>query len=39
MMAEDQLTHIDTMTNVELRAELKRRGCSTSGNKKDLITK
>ncbi|CAF3367632.1 unnamed protein product [Rotaria sp. Silwood1] len=38
-MAEDRLTHIDSMTNVELRAELKRRGCSTSGNKKNLIAK
>ncbi|CAF2635760.1 unnamed protein product [Rotaria sp. Silwood2] len=38
-MVEDQLTHIDSMTNIELRAELKRRGCSTSGNKKDLIAK
>ncbi|CAF3124497.1 unnamed protein product [Rotaria socialis] len=38
-MAEDQLAYIDKMTNVELRAELKRRGCSTSGIKKDLIAK
>lgn len=42
-MAEAQLTNqlsrIDTMTNVELRAELKRRGCPTSGNKKDLLAK
>ena len=42
-MAEAQLTNnlsrIDSMTNVELRAELKRRGCPTSGNKKDLIAK
>jgi hypothetical protein len=42
-MAEAQLTnqlaHIETMTNVELRAELKQRGCSTSGNKKDLLAK
>jgi hypothetical protein len=35
----NQLTRIDTMTNVELRAELKRRGCPTSGNKKDLLAK
>lgn len=38
-MAEGELTHIDKMTNVELRAELKRRGCPTSGNKKDLIAR
>lgn len=42
-MAEAQLTNqlsrIDSMTNVELRAELKRRGCPTSGNKKDLLAK
>lgn len=42
-MAEAQLTNqftrIDTMTNAELKAELKKRGCSTSGNKKDLIAK
>lgn len=42
-MAEAQLTNqlsrIDTMTNVELRAELKRRGCPISGNKKDLLAK
>ncbi|CAM4797453.1 unnamed protein product [Rotaria magnacalcarata] len=35
----NQLTRIDSMTNVELRAELKRRGCPTSGNKKDLVAK
>ncbi|CAF4961813.1 unnamed protein product, partial [Rotaria sp. Silwood1] len=35
----NQLTRIDSMTNVELRAELKRRGCPTSGNKKDLLAK
>jgi hypothetical protein len=35
----DQLSRFDTMTNVELRAELKRRGCPTSGNKKDLLAK
>ncbi|CAF1262856.1 unnamed protein product [Rotaria magnacalcarata] len=38
-MAEDQLAYIDKMTNVELRAELKQRGCSTSGIKKDLVAK
>lgn len=38
-MAEDQLKQIDSMTNVELRAELKRRGCSTTGIKKDLLAK
>ena len=38
-MAENQLTHIESMTNVQLRAELKQRGCPTSGNKKDLIAK
>jgi hypothetical protein len=27
------------MTNVELRAELKRRGSATSGNKKDLLAR
>jgi hypothetical protein len=35
----NQLSRIDSMTNVELRAELKRRGCPTSGNKKDLLAK
>lgn len=35
----NQLTRIDSMTNVELRAELKRRGRPTSGNKKDLLAK
>ncbi|UJR16320.1 hypothetical protein I4U23_003226 [Adineta vaga] len=34
-----QLTRIESMTNVELRAELKQRGCSTSGIKKDLLAK
>lgn len=42
-MAEAQLTNqlarIDSMTNNDLRAELKRRGCPTSGNKKDLLAK
>lgn len=41
--AEDQFTEhrarIESMTNVELRAELKRLGCSTTGNKKDLLAK
>ena len=35
----DQLTLIETMTNVELRAELKRHGRPISGNKKDLLAK
>jgi len=35
----NQLTRIESMTNVELRAELKQRGCPTSGNKKDLLIK
>ena len=39
MSTEDQLTRIESMTNVELRAELKRHGCSTSGVKKDLLAK
>ena len=34
-----QLNRIESMTNVELRAELKQRGCSTSGVKKDLLAK
>lgn len=42
-MAESQLAQdlarIESMTNVELRAELKQRGCPTSGNKKDLLAK
>jgi hypothetical protein len=38
-MADAQLTRFESMTNVELRAELKRRGCPTSGNKKDLLAK
>ncbi|CAF1347477.1 unnamed protein product, partial [Didymodactylos carnosus] len=42
-MAEAQLTNqlsrIESMTNAELRVELKRRGCSTTGNKKDLLAK
>ena len=35
----DQLTLIETMTNVELRAELKRHGRPISGNKKDLLAR
>jgi hypothetical protein len=35
----NQLTRIESMTNAELRAELKQRGCPTSGNKKDLLAK
>ncbi|CAF0749508.1 unnamed protein product [Adineta steineri] len=42
-MADDQLTNqlkrIESMTNVDLRTELKQRGYSTSGNKKDLLVK
>ncbi|CAF1523029.1 unnamed protein product [Didymodactylos carnosus] len=42
-MAEAQLTNqlsrIGALTNVELRAELKRRGCSSTGNKKDLLAR
>jgi len=38
-MADAQFTRFESMTNVELRAELKRRGCPTSGNKKDLLAK
>ena len=38
-MADAQYARFETMTNVELRAELKRRGCPTSGNKKDLLGK
>lgn len=38
-MADTQYARFETMTNVELRAELKRRGCPTSGNKKDLLAK
>jgi hypothetical protein len=38
-MADAQLRRFESMTNVELRAELKQRGCPTSGNKKDLLAK
>jgi len=38
-MADIEFTRFESMTNVELRAELKRRGCPTSGNKKDLLAK
>ncbi len=38
-MADEKLKNFYSMTNVELRAELKRRGCPTSGNKKDLLAK
>lgn len=38
-MADAEYTRFETMTNIELRAELKRRGCPTSGNKKDLLAK
>ena len=39
MQLADQLTLIETMTNVELRAELKRHGRPISGNKKDLLAR
>jgi hypothetical protein len=38
-MADAEYARFETMTNVELRAELKRRNCPTSGNKKDLLAK
>lgn len=42
-MADESLTdpcsHFDSMTNAELRAELKRHGASTTGNKKQLLAK
>jgi len=38
-MADAEYARFETMTNVELRAELKRRNCPTSGNKKDLLSK
>lgn len=38
-MADAEYARFENMTNDRLRAELKRRGCSTSGNKKDLLAK
>lgn len=38
-MADAEYARLESMTVVQLRAELKRRGCSTSGNKKDLLAK
>jgi hypothetical protein len=38
-MADAEYARFETMTNVELRTELKRRNCSTTGNKKDLLAK
>ena len=35
----EQFALFHSMTNVQLRTELKRRGYSTSGNKKDLLAK
>lgn len=38
-LLNDEFAQFETMTNVELRGELKRRGYSTTGNKKDLLAK
>ena len=38
-MADAEYARFESMTNADLRTELKRRGCSTTGIKKDLLSK
>lgn len=38
-MADAEYARFESMKNADLRAELKRRGCSTTGIKKDLLAK